>query len=1223
MLQQSENAENNDTITQTMPIEDHIAVIEQLANHAVDANFYGLQDACLLIAEALNERLNSDSTVLTADLDTTLNTFPSSVAAYLQNQPTAAENIIKILNHPDLNLPLVEDEFTMLAQTLIDDLATYEDESENSVTEDNELPTLLYTDAAVESELIDLKSQALENQLAALEHCANQAADNNQYGLQDVCLLVIDAVREQHSDAVSTISTELLTVLDSLPALIANYQHEPAAIEDILKVLAHPVLNMPLADDELALLKSLLTDESSAAQQPLVDDVNEVSSVLALSDSLPAVSVELVELLVMQVKLIDGLLAEITLDESLTHHLERLTDELERYTNVSKIAGFLGLADICEHVKANVNEFYNNPTTFTNSHCQLLQDWIDIIKNYLETFAEDDAGLELIAQLTDPLWPAPLTPEKAFTILGQIRGINFSADSAPTAKREHIATDADVSLTLPTDVNQELLNILLQEMPVYTQEFSEAIHNLQNGGGSTEDIDIAQRIAHTLKGSANTVGIGGIAVLTHHLEDILEAYAKANKFPGKTQVSVLIDAADCLEGMSDFFIGQSSEPPVGARQVLQEILDWANQIDQTGIQDTQDTPFSNQASETPTAIPHETPQSTADESTAAAQNQQTATVRVPSEQIDTLLRMSGESLILNSQANERLRRIKAQMLAMDTQFVTLQRLSNELEQLIDIQDLTGKALNINEQAFDSLEMDQYNELYTTSRRLVEAAFDAREMNLDARKELEQMNEVLEYQQRLVIDTQEAIMKTRLVPVATITSRLQRTLRQTCRLTGKNSELSLSGEHLMIDGDVLNAMIDPLMHILRNAIDHGLESEAERVSAGKPIVGKIAIEFDREGNNILVRCRDDGHGLDFAAIRHTAEKRGVIQPGQDVSEDELKRFILRPNFSTRTESTQTSGRGVGMNAVHFQVLALGGTLALHSQYGQGLTVELRMPLPISRSHALVAMAGSYRVAITSKGLKQILYAVPDDFVIIDNEQRLLTEDANYPVISLNRLLHVAENRKKNQRHNAVLLVEQDEKITAVVLDSIADSLELVIKDFGHYIKKIPGYIGAAIMGDGSVAPVLDVPELLKLAIEADVGYVEPAEIVDPSALLPKVLVVDDSLSQRRSLEQLLSDAGFAVHIARDGIEAIELIADFTPDIMLTDLEMPRMNGIELAAHIRTQTRLKELPIIMITSRTTQKHRTLAEEAGVDFYIAKPVREDDLLTKIQHLLQDKVK
>lgn len=1219
-------------------LENHIAVISELADHAAEANLYGLQDVCLLITEALNERLNANQLDLSAELEQQLQNFPALVVGYLQKSLGAAENIIQVLSYPELNIPLAEEEYAMIVQVLANDI---ELASGNNVEVPSDAAAIQEPESVVAVNALADEAQT-PRYYVAIEQSANQAAEKEQYGVQDVCLLVLDALQGLLQESLSP-SSDLLAQLEMLPMFAADY-----AIEDLLAVLTHPELRIPITHDELSILTTLLQEGRRGSNNGVADlivndavvdgdfDGQFASDAMALVDqdiefkapdfkdltiAGTPVTLELVGLLVMEAESIALLLSDMTLDKQLPQRLDRLSDELVRYASASKIAGFLGLAHICEHVHSNVQYFYSNVADVTVAQLQVLQEWIQQVQTYLHHFMEDDVGLTLIGQLTDANWPVVLEPELALVILEQIRTIHLSTDSLQGVKRPLFATEEDVSLVLPDDVNQELLSILLQELPVYTQEFSESIVNLQSFA-RTEDLDIAQRIAHTLKGSANTVGIVGIATLTHHLEDILEACAKANKLPGKALIRVLSDAADCLADMTDALM-LSSEPPIQARSVLQEVLDWANQIDQGGLPDSEsEAPVASAQSFIDGFDDGEEVSLTASVNTSTeepVQARQTTAIRVQSEQIDTLLRLSGESLILNSQANERLRRIKTQLLAMDAQFKTLQRLSDELEQLIDIQDLSGQALRSSKQDFDSLEMDQYNELYTTSRRLVEAAFDAQEMNRDARHELEQMNEVLEYQQRLVIDSYETVLQTRLVPIASIVSRLQRTLRQTCRLTGKLCELTVSGQQHLIDGEVLNSIIDPLMHVLRNAIDHGIENEAQRIAAGKPAMGQIHLEFDREGNNILIRCRDDGKGLDFAAIRQVAEARGVIQPGQVVSEEDLKRFILQPNFSTRTESTQVSGRGVGMNAVYYQVQALGGSLTMRSRQGLGLVVELKMPLPISRSHALLVAAGSYRVAITSKGLNQILYVSNQDFVIVDDQLMLRLEDKLYPATSLNKLLHIAENPKKNVRNSAVLLAESEEQIWVVSLDNVIDSLDIVIKDFGYYIKKIPGYIGAAILGDGAVAPVLDIPELLRLATQVNYVVTDTVEMLEPTALLPKVLVVDDSLSQRRSLEQLLSDAGFAVYIARDGIEAVELLADVMPDIMLTDLEMPRMNGIELTAHVRSKRQSKDLPIIMITSRTTQKHRKMAEDAGVNFYIAKPVREDDLLSKIHDLLE----
>ncbi|MGZ8190881.1 MAG: hybrid sensor histidine kinase/response regulator [Methylococcaceae bacterium] len=1190
MTLMSQNAERKPAgfELENQTVEAYSMAIEHYADQAAAGSYYGLQDVCLLIVEALQTLPQGSLAGSKPDLLPVLHVLPALIGLYYQGSREAIGSIVEILRHPDLSIALVDDELAMLEASLAEAIALENDGAEN---------------------------QNFEAHSRTIEYCADQAAAGGYYGLQDVCLLIVEALQTLPQGSLTDLKPDLLKVLQDLPALISGYcQGSREAIGSIVEILRHPNLSIALADDEFAMLEASLAEGIAAENDAHNDDDKE--EIVAVTQPLSREALELVELLAMEAEIITGFLQDVAVGnrESVENCLEQTSDELERYANVSQIAGFQGLVQICEHVSANIKQFRQEINDFTGDKLDLLCVWISNVKQYLATFNDSDAGQTLVAQLADNNWPLPLTLEAGAAILTAIRASATSVCSQPEETRKHFADSEDVSLSLPDDVNRELLDILLQELPIQTQQFSESVQRIQ-AGGSLQDLDVAQRVAHTIKGSANTVGIKGIAVLTHHLEDILVVLARENRMPGNALANVLIDAADCLEGMSESLMG-FGEAPSESLTVLQEVLDWANRIDQSGIGDIDVQESDGQEYESIENQQH------AEQNNAAPITSQTAMVRVPNDQIEHLFRLSGESTIVNGQANERLRRLKNQLQAMDTQFALLRALGDELEQLIDLKDLSGQLAGNAGAGFDALEMDQYNELHTASRRMVEAAVDAREMNLDARKELELMGEALDDQQRLVIDTQGAIMQMRLVPVFSIVPRLQRALRQTCRLTRKQGELMVLGEQLLIDGDTLNSMVDPLMHLLRNAVDHGIESEDQRLAQGKSSHGNICIEFDREGNKILVRCRDDGRGLDFGAIRAAAERRGVIQPGQTVSEDELKRFILRPNFSTRTQSTQISGRGVGMDAVHFQVINLGGTLALHSVPGRGLTVELRMPLPLSRSHALLAQTGTYRVAIASKGLLQILYSGSGELITVDDEQLLQLGNDSYPVISLNKLLNIPDQRKQTRGHGAVLLVQNDDKITAVLLDAITDSLDIVIKNLGYYIKKIPGFMGGAIIGDGTVVPVLDIPELLRTATYVTGYDFESIEAVETSSLLPAVLVVDDSLSQRRALEQILQDAGFHVRTARDGIEAAEILAGFKPDIVLTDLEMPRMNGIELTSHIRARAGFKTLPVIMITSRTTQKHRKMAEDAGVNFYLVKPVREDDLLEKIQSLIEDTV-
>jgi len=1186
---------------ETSTVSDPVTVIEQLADQAAQTGHYGLQDANLLLAETLRELQMDEEFQAGSGAPSIIAAWSDLVEKYRAQPNQTVKEIVNYLRRPELNIPMTDDEFEQLELQLCSDA--------NDTDNSGKVPLI------PEQSLFD-------EQISIIGQLADQAAAEGLYGLQDANLLLAEALQEAVKQSPATIDAELITMLSGWPEMVDRYRQQPkVGAEAIISFLRQPILKIPMGDDEFAMLQEQLATEilTNESTQNLSGNCNVPATDQAvnangdeLSGAMSRVAQELVDLLLLESEQVCSCLQGIIITdrESVQNSLQQAGDELERFANAAKTAGFEGLARICTHVNANLQRYLEQADSFTSERLELLLEWLGQVQEYLPSFNESNAGQLLVAGLTDEQWALPLSFEDLAAILLQIRSESLTVGDQFEAARVQVATDEDISVALPDDVNQELLELLLLELPVHTQQFSEAVQRLQ-ANGSDKDVEVAQRVAHTLKGCANTVGIKGIAVLTHHLEDILIACASERKLPGRALANALLNASDCLENMSEALLGFGS-PPDDAKAVLQEILDWANRIDKEGMPDSETEEILPQAQ----AFAGDTGE-TVEES---ATEQQQTMVRVSAEQIESLFRLSGENIILNGQAQERLRRINDQLQAMQMQFALLRQLGVELEQLIDLKDLTGRPLGLDGTGFDALEMDQYNELHTASRRMAEAAIDAREIGLDINKELEQASEVLQYQQRLAVDAQEVVMQTRLVTVASITPRLQRSLRQTCRLTGKQSELVLTGEQLLVDGDTLNALVNPLMHILRNAVDHGIESEIDRLSQGKPGNGRITIGFELEGNTLLVRCLDDGCGLDYDAIRAAAEKRGVIEPGQEVSEEELKRFILRPNFSTRTVTTQTSGRGVGMDAVYAQVIAMGGTLTMESESGRGTVIELRVPLPVSLTYALLVNVGQYRIAIANKGISQIHYSGDIQLITEDEQEKLLLEGIAYPVAKLDDLLHIPGRRKQQRRHGAMLLVQNEEQATAVLIDSVVDTRDVVIKSLGQYIGKIPGFIGATILGDGTVTPVLDMPELLRTPARAKNSlYTYPMVIEEPESMMPTIMVVDDSLSQRRALEQLLSDAGYKIRTARDGIEAVNLLAQVKPDLVLTDLEMPRMNGIELTAHIRAQFSLRNLPVIMITSRTTQKHRQMAEEFGVDFYLAKPVRDEDLLVKVHNLLE----
>lgn len=900
--------------------------------------------------------------------------------------------------------------------------------------------------------------------------------------------------------------------------------------------------------------------------------------------------------------------------------LASYAEHLERLGDASASIGLTGLQQVCTGLQANLSQMAAQDSPLDAEQQQVVNAWPDLALNYLQALNDHSACASLVNHLQDAHWPLPLAAADAVALIDLLVAPKLVSEAVEAEVRPQQAQSADVSLALPTDVNQELLDGLLQELPHQAAEFSATIQRLAAGDGHLNDVEVAQRIAHTLKGAGNTVGVRGIATLTHHIEDILQALSKRGVLPNRALAETLLNAADCLEAMSEALLG-ISDPPSQAFAVLQEVLDWANRIDRVGIPTDDEVASPVIARPEPAELP-EMVTPVAPPSTAALAPE--ATLRVPAHLVDDVLRMVGESIILTGQVQERIRKTVAQTRAVMGQNRLFQQLTAELEQLVDIRNVSSPlSKSVQRGDFDPLELEQYNELNTVTHRLVEAATDARELGRAIEDNLAALDALLVDQGRLHRDNQEAVLRTRMVPIQTVVPRLQRSVRQTCRLVEKEAELVVHGADTLMDSNVLSDMVDPLMHILRNAVDHGIEPPDRRKHLGKSSIGRIELSFGREGNTIAVRCQDDGAGLDLSAIRRTATERGLLTADQPLANDELARLILLPGFSTRGEATQTSGRGIGMDMVYNRLLDMKGSLRIQTETGKGCLIELRLPVTLISTHALLVRMNNQMVALSDRGIEQVLYSGIGKIQKLGKATIFQAGDAIYELTSLDQLLNLPlDRRAQNRAASPVLLVrEETGAIRAVLVQKIVDSRDLVVKRLGQYIPRINGIVGATILGDGSVAPVLDLPELLRTPAAS-----QPARIATqatapatPSLRRQFVLAVDDSLSARRSLTQFAQDAGYEVRTARDGLEAIEIVDGKRPDLVLTDLEMPRMNGLELTAHLRASSSTRDLPVIMITSRSTEKHRREAEMAGVNVYLTKPFMEDELLGHIHQLLR----
>ncbi|MGB4945962.1 MAG: response regulator [Candidatus Competibacter denitrificans] len=980
------------------------------------------------------------------------------------------------------------------------------------------------------------------------------------------------------------------------------------------------------------------TDIEAVAPEATIDDETELEA----AGDLAGFDQELVDLLLAEAGSITETVEDmkvVAVDagadaDARSEALLACAEQIARLADASEALGLSGLQQACGFLNGNVMAFAGLPRPLAEREYDLIAAWPERAIHYLQTLPNRKASHALVEGFSDPIWPSPLPTEEVHALVELLATPTFAIPEAMAVEpRPREALPEHVSLALPGDVNPELLDSLLQELPSQTAELSAAIQRLAAGNGVLRDVEVAQRIAHTVKGAGNTVGVRGIANLTHHMEDILQAFSKHQTLPNRRLADTLLSAVDCLENMSEALVGLG-DPPPQAQEVLQGILDWANQIDKQGLPKEDDVALPStpkrpamaasrleSVDHFATAEPSDTAEA-AETVTAATGAQATVPMlRVPATLVDELLRLVGESIILTGQVQERTHKALRQMRAVQSQHQVFQQLTADLEQLVEIRGIAPFRDQVAAKGdFDPLELEQYNELNTVTHRLLEASADSRALGQDIRDDLSALDDLLVTQGRLHRQSQEAVLRTRMVPVKTIVPRLQRSVRQTCRLTDKEVKFLVIGDETMMDSNLLADITDPLMHILRNAVDHGIEAPEQREARGKDPVGRIDLSFVREGSTIVVRCRDDGAGLDFAAIRRVAQERGFIAPDATPGEAELSQIILTSGFSTRSEATQTSGRGVGLDAVHSRLRELKGSFQIRSEAGRGCLMELRLPVTLIAVHALLVRVHEQRFAISSRGVEQVLYSGLGEIHRLGEKTVYRMGDDFYEMTSLEAMLHLSHDRRGAERQTPALMLVRDATgvVRAVLTQEVLDSRDLVVKPLGRYFPKLRGIVGATILGDGSVVPVLDLPELLSAPLSQLEGAarreIKSAPVATAQTRQRMALVVDDSLSARRALAQAVSDAGFEVRMARDGLEAVSMIEARQPDLLLVDLEMPRMNGLELTAHVRGREATRTLPVIMVTSRSTAKHRQEAEKVGVNFYMTKPFTDDELLENV---------
>jgi len=729
-----------------------------------------------------------------------------------------------------------------------------------------------------------------------------------------------------------------------------------------------------------------------------------------------------------------------------------------------------------------------------------------------------------------------------------------------------------VGASYADEIDPDLLPVFLEEAADLLPRIGHDLRQWRSAPTNTAIAQGMQRDLHTVKGSARMAGAMRLGQHAHELE---------------TQIENMVHA------------GTSTLPATAFDELL------ANYDAAMLLFEQLQQPVQAQAASTPEQV-HTPP---------LAEPARSPLVRVRADILDRVVNQAGEVSITRSRLENQMGALKGSLGDFSDNVARLRRQLREIEMQAESQ-IASKLSISGEREFDPLEFDRFTRLQELTRMLAESVDDVASFQESLARTVDGANEELASQARMTRDLQRDLMRVRMVPFASLSERLFRVARQTAKETDKRVNLDIRGGAVEIDRGVLEQMAAPFEHLLRNAIVHGIEPRAARQEAGKAETGELLVQVSQHGNEVMIVFGDDGAGLDLERIRAKAQAGGLLEGGEDASDQEVTELIFEPGFSTADTLTELAGRGVGMDVVRSEAQALGGRVAVVSEPGQGARFTITLPLTLAVAQVVLVTAGGRTHAVPSTLVERVEQVRALDLAAAIEAGSIALAGETLALHALPGLLGEDEDeRTAGQRSTPVLVLNGGASRIALRVDEVLGNREVVVKNIGPQLSRVPGIAGATVLGSGEIVLILDP---LALAQQPQAAAQVKKEVAR-QVRLPTVMVVDDSLTVRRVTQRLLEREGYRVQLAKDGVEALELIGQGAPDLMLVDIEMPRMDGFDLTRNVRGNEATKDIPIVMITSRTADKHRNVAMGLGVNAYYGKPYQEPVLLAAIEELLK----
>ncbi|HVB73246.1 MAG TPA: Hpt domain-containing protein [Ktedonobacteraceae bacterium] len=834
------------------------------------------------------------------------------------------------------------------------------------------------------------------------------------------------------------------------------------------------------------------------------------------------------------------------------------------------------------------------------------------------------------------------------------------------------------------DFGEEAAEIFRLEAEEHLQTISMFVAALENTPTDLEPIQGIRRATHTLKGAAGMMGFRAIADLCHISEDLLVSVIEETIPITPAVLSLILDTAEALDllinekGASD----ESAAAVEALRKRYAEILG-----EQPSLAQVMNEELDSEIEASEAVILEDAPvTNVVDASLLGTSMQQMVrndlSVRVPLTKLDELVNLFGELLVNRSILEERLQRLMRLVSDAGVSSTRLRDVGQKLESRFEAATLpsgrsvqvmpgqgnsnghngrssNGRAEPAHLAEFDELELDRYTEFHQLARGLSEGISDMTTLSNEMDAIIRDCESVFSRENRLNTTFQDRLMKARLVPLSTMIPRLYRTARAVALKQHKEFEFVLEGQETEVDRTVIEEIAGPLLHLMRNAVNHAIEIPEARRQQGKAPAGQIKLSAAYEGNQVVITVRDDGTGIDSERVRRAALADGFIHPDQQLSEGDIIELIFRPGFSTAEVLSEESGRGVGLDVVRDSVSRLRGTLEVESTPGQGTAFTMKFPTSLAIQSAMMVLVGEQQYAIPTVMVEAI--GRLDNFKqsMFGGRPAIIVQNDFYPLIMLSQLLDLPVSPPDDKA--PVLLVRTDRHRVALVVDSIKGKLDVVMKNLGPHLRHVHGIAGGTVLGNGRVVLILELIELLAPrlgtpgaalavptspplrreggAMPALLTAVERAGAAPAnSTVTPRgttvtttpvkqnqtavtgkhVLVVDDSPSVRRVVGNMLKQNGWEVQLARDGVEALEMISRETPAAVLLDIEMPRMDGYELMATVRAQEQYRTLPLVVLTSRAASKHQQRAMQLGASAYVVKPYQDEEMLTILKSLV-----